>query len=212
MRSESSSADCLLVFGLQWLRKAILRASGFKALHDEREAYEEELVAARAAGTTSDTALDPYSFTIAFKGVFLEGLEVVFIVLTFGANQHRVGLAAAAAAAAVLVVILAGDRDSRAAGAGAREHDEVRGRRDADLVRDVLGRRGRRRALARRRRRAAGDRPGDGRVRDRDGGSPTDARGRAADRADRTDRACRARQGARPRGARPRGSEAVVRT
>lgn len=97
----------LLIFGLQWLRKAILRAAGLKALHDEREAYERELAAAREKGAT-DAGFDPYSFTIAFKGVFLEGLEVVFIVLTFGANQHRVGLAAAAAGAAVLLVVLAG--------------------------------------------------------------------------------------------------------
>jgi uncharacterized membrane protein len=97
----------LLIFGLQWLRKAILRASGLKALHDEREAYEQELAAARSAGTTGH-GFDPYTFTIAFKGVLLEGLEVVFIVLTFGANQHDVGLAAAAAGVAVAVVILAG--------------------------------------------------------------------------------------------------------
>ncbi|MGO9975486.1 MAG: COG4280 domain-containing protein [Solirubrobacteraceae bacterium] len=97
----------LLIFGLQWLRKAILRASGLKALHDEEAAYARERAAATAAGAV-DTGFDPYSFTIAFKGVFLEGLEVVFIVLTFGANQHRVGLAAAAAAAAVLIVTLAG--------------------------------------------------------------------------------------------------------
>jgi uncharacterized membrane protein len=97
----------LLVFGLQWLRKAILRAAGLKALHDEAEAYEKERVAARAAGTP-ERGLDAYSFTIAFKGVLLEGLEVVFIALTFGANQHNVGLAAAAAGVAVLVVVAAG--------------------------------------------------------------------------------------------------------
>jgi uncharacterized membrane protein len=97
----------LLVFGLQWLRKAILRASGLKALHDEQEAYREEVAAASKAGRVGP-GLDPYSFTIAFKGVFLEGLEVVFIVLTFGANQHNVGLAALAAALAVLVVTVAG--------------------------------------------------------------------------------------------------------
>ena len=97
----------LLVFGLQWLRKAILRASGLKALHDEGAAFEEERVAARGAGTVQ-TGFDGYSFTVAFKGVLLEGLEVVFIVLTFGANQHRVGLAAGAAAVAVALVILAG--------------------------------------------------------------------------------------------------------
>jgi uncharacterized membrane protein len=97
----------LLIFGLQWLRKAILRASGHKALHDEEAAFAAETAAAREAGTLA-TGLDGYSFTIAFKGVLLEGLEVVFIVLTFGANQHRVGLAAAAAALAVLAVLVAG--------------------------------------------------------------------------------------------------------
>jgi uncharacterized membrane protein len=97
----------LLIFGLQWLRKAILRAAGLKALHDEAEAYEREQEAARRAGRTA-TGFDPYSFTISFKGVFLEGLEVVFIVLTFGANQHDIGLAAAAAAVAVCLVAVAG--------------------------------------------------------------------------------------------------------
>jgi uncharacterized membrane protein len=100
----------LLVFGLQWLRKAILRASGFKALHDELEAFEQERAAARGAGVLAGRgqSLDAYSFTVAFKGVLLEGLEVVFIVLTFGANEHDVPLAAAAAAVAVLAVALAG--------------------------------------------------------------------------------------------------------
>jgi uncharacterized membrane protein len=98
----------LLIFGLQWLRKAILRASGLKALHDEEKAYAEEREAAREAGAVDRAHFDPYSFTVAFKGVLLEGLEVVFIVLTFGANQHNVGLAAAAAAVAVLVVVAAG--------------------------------------------------------------------------------------------------------
>jgi uncharacterized membrane protein len=98
----------LLVFGLQWLRKAILRASGLKALHDESAAFAEETAAALAAGERPARSLDGYSFAIAFKGVFLEGLEVAFIVLTFGANQHRVGLAAAAAGVAVALVVLAG--------------------------------------------------------------------------------------------------------
>jgi uncharacterized membrane protein len=97
----------LLTFGLQWLRKAVLRASGLKALHDEAETFSEELASARDAGAVGH-GLDPYSFTVSFKGVFLEGLEVVFIVLTFGANQHRVALAAAAAAVAVLLVAVVG--------------------------------------------------------------------------------------------------------
>ncbi|HEX3451979.1 MAG TPA: hypothetical protein VHS26_01660 [Solirubrobacteraceae bacterium] len=97
----------LLIFGLQWLRKAILRSAGVKALHDERAAFELETAAARAAGRRG-ASIDSYSFAISFKGVLLEGLEVAFIVLTFGANQHRLGLAAAAAACAVLAVALAG--------------------------------------------------------------------------------------------------------
>jgi uncharacterized membrane protein len=97
----------LLVFGLQWLRKAILRSIGVIALHDEEEAFRREKAAAHEAAGHPE-GLDPYSFTIAFKGVLLEGLEVVFIALTFGANQHRVGLAAVAAIAAVAVVAAAG--------------------------------------------------------------------------------------------------------
>ena len=97
----------LLVFGLQWLRKAILRASGLKALHDEQAIFEAERSAAREAGEPAG-GIDPYSFTVSFKGVFLEGLEVVFIVITFGANQHHIGLAAAAAGVAVALVVLAG--------------------------------------------------------------------------------------------------------
>jgi uncharacterized membrane protein len=96
----------LLIFGLQWMRKAILRAAGLKPKHDELETYREQTDAARAGG--SHVGFDGYSFAIAFKGVFLEGLEVAFIVLTFGANQHNVGLAAAAAGIALLVVTVAG--------------------------------------------------------------------------------------------------------
>jgi uncharacterized membrane protein len=97
----------LLIFGLQWLRKAILRGAGLKALHDEHEIFAAEIAAARAAGGARQS-FDGYSFAIAFKGVLLEGLEVAFIVLTFGANQHRVGLAAVAAGVAIVLVIVAG--------------------------------------------------------------------------------------------------------
>jgi uncharacterized membrane protein len=99
----------LLIFGLQWLRKAILRASGYKSLHDEDKIFAEQLATA-AAQSPRRVGLVPdwYGFTLSFKGVLLEGLEVVFIVLTFGANQHNVGLAAIAAACAVLVVAAAG--------------------------------------------------------------------------------------------------------
>jgi len=97
----------LLVFGLQWLRKALLRAAHLKALHDETAAFEAEAAAARghARGVAR---IDSYAFAVSFKGVLLEGLEVAVIVLTFGGNQHRIGLAAAAAGAAIIVVVAAG--------------------------------------------------------------------------------------------------------
>lgn len=94
----------LLVFGLQWLRKAILRASGYKALHDESLIYQRELAEARAARTDVRAGMDWYAYTLSFKGVFLEGLEVIFIVLTFGASQGSVQLAAVGAGAAVLLI------------------------------------------------------------------------------------------------------------
>jgi uncharacterized membrane protein len=98
----------LLVFGLQWLRKAILRASGYKALHDEDEAFREERERAAAAGVDQRRGVDWYSFTVAFKGVLLEGLEVVFIVIAFGAAQGRFDVAIAGAAAAVVLVVVVG--------------------------------------------------------------------------------------------------------
>ena len=99
----------LLIFGLQWLRKAILRASGHKALHDEQAIFTTQMSAAqgepaRHAGLVPDL----YGFTLSFKGVLLEGLEVVFIALTFGGNAHNIPLAGIAAASAVLVVAAAG--------------------------------------------------------------------------------------------------------
>jgi uncharacterized membrane protein len=92
----------LLVFGLQWLRKAILRAAGIVALHDEASIYER--VARDSRAVTDAPARDWYAFTLSFKGVFLEGLEVVFIVLTVGAAHHDVAVTAGAALAALVVV------------------------------------------------------------------------------------------------------------
>lgn len=98
----------LLVFGLQWLRKAILRASGYVSLHDEDAIFARELAEARTAHAASRGRLDWYGFTISFKGVLLEGLEVAFIVVTFGSAQGSIPLAAAGAAAAVVLVAGAG--------------------------------------------------------------------------------------------------------
>ena len=87
----------LLVFGLQWLRKAVLRAAGLKAKHDEDAIFAEQV--AELDGAPRGTGRDATAFTVAFKGVFLEGLEVVVVVITLGT---------AAAAAAVGVVALVG--------------------------------------------------------------------------------------------------------
>jgi uncharacterized membrane protein len=99
----------LLIFGLQWLRKAVLRAGGVLARHDETRIYQSEEAAARAAAKDVRLGIgDWYAFTIAFKGVTLEGLEVAFIALTLGTNAHDLPLASAAALAAVAVVAAAG--------------------------------------------------------------------------------------------------------
>jgi uncharacterized membrane protein len=95
----------LLIFGLQWLRKAVLRASGHKALHDEDAVFRQQLAAAQSASAGGRGLVpDWYGFTVVFKSVVLEGLEVVFIAVTFGANAHDVPVAAVAALIAILVV------------------------------------------------------------------------------------------------------------
>jgi uncharacterized membrane protein len=104
----------LLVFGMQWLRKAILRASGFKALHDEEKIFRDEVEEASKQAKVSRLAVsDWYAFTLSFKGVLLEGLEVVFIVVTFGiiqkgSNPQAFSLAIWAAIIAVMIVTIAG--------------------------------------------------------------------------------------------------------
>jgi uncharacterized membrane protein len=98
----------LLIFGLQWLRKACLRASGFKALHDEEDEYAEQTRAARKAERTTYAGIDLFGFMVSFKGVFLEGVEVVFIVVTFGLSADALGMAVAGAIVAGLIVIALG--------------------------------------------------------------------------------------------------------
>lgn len=99
----------LLVFGLQWMRKAILRASGHKAIHDEDLIFETEVNAAKKAEKRSLFGVaDWYAFTLSFKGVLLEGLEVVFLVLTFGAIQGSIRLASLAAITSVILVAIFG--------------------------------------------------------------------------------------------------------
>jgi uncharacterized membrane protein len=98
----------LLIFGLQWLRKAILRSAGREAMHDEATIFAIQAEQARAAGEQRRFGLDWFSFVVSFKGVFLEGVEVVFIVITFGLNAHELPVAVIGAASAAVVVIAAG--------------------------------------------------------------------------------------------------------
>jgi Ca2+/H+ antiporter, TMEM165/GDT1 family len=100
----------LLVVGLTWLRKAILRASGLKAPHDEDAIFAatSDELSKTTRGMPSSGGRDPVGFAVAFKGVFLEGTEVVLIVVGLGASQHRLGISAAAAGAAALLVAAVG--------------------------------------------------------------------------------------------------------
>jgi uncharacterized membrane protein len=96
----------LLIFGLQWLRKAVYRSSGRKSLHDEDAIYADEVEAARQAGQAG-SGIDMFGFMVSFKGVFLEGTEVVFIVLTFGLSAGNMPAAVYGAAAAIVLVLIA---------------------------------------------------------------------------------------------------------
>jgi uncharacterized membrane protein len=98
----------LLVFGLQWLRKAILRASGYKPLHDEDEAFTAQVTAAEGQGKPAQGRFDPCAFTLCFKSVLLEGLEVAFIVISFGAAAGQMVPAIVGAAAAVVLTVAVG--------------------------------------------------------------------------------------------------------
>jgi uncharacterized membrane protein len=95
----------LVIYGLQWLTKAVLRAGGAKAKHDEAAIYEREVAAMRDEPPVPATGMDWISFTVAFKGVLLEGLEVAFIVVTFGASAGMLGPALLGAAIAAVVVL-----------------------------------------------------------------------------------------------------------
>ena len=94
----------LLIFGLQWLSKAILRASGFKAKHDEAAIYQKTLAELSQTKGLLRGKRDSVAFVISLKGVFLEGMEVIMIVISFGLPNHQLGIASLGAAIAVIVV------------------------------------------------------------------------------------------------------------
>ncbi len=98
----------LLIFGMQWLRKAILRASGLKMTRDEDAIYRKEVSALGQTPPKRSTEIDWTGFVVAFKGVFLEGLEVAFIVVTFGSSANNIPLAVLGGALAVLLVTAIG--------------------------------------------------------------------------------------------------------
>jgi uncharacterized membrane protein len=98
----------LVIYGLQWLVKAILRAGGAKAKHDEAAIYEREIALMRDEPPVPATGMDWISFTVAFKGVLLEGTEVAFIVVTFGASAGQLIPAALGAGLAGLLVLVVG--------------------------------------------------------------------------------------------------------
>jgi uncharacterized membrane protein len=100
----------LLLFGIKWLRKAILRFTGLKAVHDEEQIFREETELAQAQARVAAGKMDWFGFIASFKAVALEGLEVAFIVIALGATHGAGALASAAigAALAAVLVIVAG--------------------------------------------------------------------------------------------------------
>ena len=97
----------LLLFGMRWARKAILRAAGLLERHDEAEAFDQAQEMLRSSAPRGRT-LDRAGFIAAFQGVLLEGLEVVFIVIAIGGTDHNFTAAALGAVAAAAVVFVAG--------------------------------------------------------------------------------------------------------
>src|SRR5207248_7214421 len=99
----------LILFGLKWLKKAILRYSGLKALHDEEAIFEETMAELRAQGGTIAPRLHPFGVAMSYKAVLLEGLEVAFIVITFGSSAATsLSTKASGIASAALGATLAG--------------------------------------------------------------------------------------------------------
>jgi Ca2+/H+ antiporter, TMEM165/GDT1 family len=98
----------LLLFGLRWLRKAILRAAGFVALHDEDAIFAKEQAGLRQKTQRSQAGTDWIAGLAAFKAVVLEGMEVVFIVIAVGAGGGMIVAASIGAMAACVLVLLIG--------------------------------------------------------------------------------------------------------
>jgi uncharacterized membrane protein len=98
----------LLLFGMGWLRKAILRSAGIIALHDEDKIFAEERASLAAEVQGRQASQDWIAGIAAFKAVLLEGLEVVFIVIAVGAGRDLIVPASMGALAALVLVLIAG--------------------------------------------------------------------------------------------------------
>lgn len=104
----------LVLFGLKWLKKAILRYSGLKALHDEEAIFEESRAELRTRGQDITARIEPFGVAMSYKAVLLEGLEVAFIVITFGSSvvsagtARSVGITSAAIGAAIAGILVIG--------------------------------------------------------------------------------------------------------
>jgi uncharacterized membrane protein len=98
----------LLLFGMRWLRKAILRAAGIVPLHDEQMAFERKSAELRDQAHRRSARVDWPAALASFKAVLLEGLEVVFIVLAVGAGRGLLGAASIGALAACTLIVAIG--------------------------------------------------------------------------------------------------------
>lgn len=98
----------LLIFGLQWMKKAILRIAGVLPSRDEEKIYKKLTAEAKKHKKNKRDPIDWYSFVMVFKGVLLEGFEVVFIVIIFGGAHGEIGIGVSATIAALVFVALLG--------------------------------------------------------------------------------------------------------
>lgn len=97
----------MLLFGIRWLRKSILRYSGLKALHDEAESYQEEMERQKNAGERS-AGIDRFAFITTLGVTFLEGMEAIFIVITIGLSTSNMTYSIMGAVVATVVLLVVG--------------------------------------------------------------------------------------------------------
>lgn len=98
----------MLIFGVQWVRKALLRIGGVMSIKDRNKVYEATREEARSVKISKNTSIDWYTFVLTYKAVLLEGIEVIFIVITFGVSQQNLSLGIWAALSAFVAVCAIG--------------------------------------------------------------------------------------------------------